>query len=347
MGLQYAFFKANTRLVKAAGNSPPLKRAEKGPAVVLLQAGFLDLGYSLPISTKKGGVPDGIYGKETYDVVYQFQKDHKLSKDGVAGKQTITTLDALLVAKTKPIPKPIKPLHPKPLPSTNEYQVGSKDPVLRADKGSGVWNSSPVTNTARAQWALIMGILPGAAAVIGDDAAINMAHYMGNSGKDLTIDLEDMVADVSSAQKRYLAEVKQAKKFVEMLPDGKFGITSKRTNGGYNYKSENWNWFFAVGGYSTWGKGVAEVKTLGKKTMITLEFEYKFYDRYNWDNGKKVTILGVEITDHFMGEFHRQGLAQEFNMYGSFKRKLSWEKGQSIPANQIAVKKSSVKKYGW
>lgn len=31
---------------------------------------------------------------------------------------------------------------------------------------------------------------------------------------------------------------------------------------------------------------------------------------------KKVTYAGIEITDEFMGEFHRQGLAKEFKMYG-------------------------------
>jgi hypothetical protein len=41
------------------------------------------------------------------------------------------------------------------------------------------------------------------------------------------------------------------------------------------------------------------------------------------------------VTDKFMGEFHRQGLAQEFECFGSFKRKFSWKKGDAIPPGQM------------
>ena len=56
------------------------------------------------------------------------------------------------------------------------------------------------------------------------------------------------------------------------------------------------------------------------KDEYTLEFEYKFYDRYNWDGGKQVTILGHVVTDEFMGEFHRHGLARVFDLRGSVKK---------------------------
>ncbi len=82
---------------------------------------------------------------------------------------------------------------------------------------------------------------------------------------------------------------------------------------------------YKEGGYSAWGKGNATVC----KDEYTLEFEYKFYDRYNWDTGKSVKILGYKVTDQFMGEFHRQGLAQEFNMRGSVKKTIMWKKGQA------------------
>jgi hypothetical protein len=64
-------------------------------------------------------------------------------------------------------------------------------------------------------------------------------------------------------------------------------------------------------------------------------FEYKFYDRYNWDGGKKVDIFGVTITDAFMGEFHRQGMAKEYDCFGSVRRQLSWQHGQPIPRPQL------------
>ena len=64
-----------------------------------------------------------------------------------------------------------------------------------------------------------------------------------------------------------------------------------------------------------------------------MNFEYKFFDRYNWDKGKSVTIniagRPVTITDAFMGEFHRMGLANEFNMKGSVYKVVKWRRGQA------------------
>lgn len=56
-----------------------------------------------------------------------------------------------------------------------------------------------------------------------------------------------------------------------------------------------------------------------------LSFQYHFYDRYNWDEGKAVTIAGIVITDEFMGEFHLQGLAQEYDEVGVLNCEFSWE----------------------
>jgi hypothetical protein len=49
-----------------------------------------------------------------------------------------------------------------------------------------------------------------------------------------------------------------------------------------------------------------------------------------------VTIGPVTITDKFMGEFHRQGLAQEFNMVGAVGRKFRWRMGEAIPEEQYS-----------
>lgn len=39
-----------------------------------------------------------------------------------------------------------------------------------------------------------------------------------------------------------------------------------------------------------------------------------------------MTIFGVKITDEFMGEFQREGLAKEFNRNGSVKQTITWKK---------------------
>lgn len=63
------------------------------------------------------------------------------------------------------------------------------------------------------------------------------------------------------------------------------------------------------------------------------------YDCYNWDGGKEVTIMGTTITDEFMGEFHRQGLARGFNCHDSIRRKLAWDGDFGAPDKTIVLKR--------
>jgi hypothetical protein len=49
-----------------------------------------------------------------------------------------------------------------------------------------------------------------------------------------------------------------------------------------------------------------------------------------------VTLFGVKITDHFMGEFHRQGLAREFDCIGSLRRRFAWKQGDLDIGNQLS-----------
>jgi len=217
-----------------------------------------------------------------------------------------------------------------------EYQLGEGDPALSPDVGAGVWNSELLEISTPIKRAAIIGILPHATVLIGDDAVKHIWHYLLNTGNDYYIDFENMISDLESGRLRFINEVRQAQQFVKTLPLGNHKITSKKPNGAYARKSENWNWFFAVGGYSTWGKGSISISLDKDKNRIYLmDFEYKFFDRYNWDGGKAVDIFGITVTDHAMGTFHRQGVAREFNMYGSVKRAFKWVGDGVIPDKEI------------
>ena len=161
------------------------------------------------------------------------------------------------------------------------------------------------------------------------DAWAHLWHYLGNSGKTYTIRFQKMIDDLKSLQAIRAGEIADARKFVMNLSDGTYNITSGRATNGYARFSESSNWFYAVGGYSVWGKG--QVTVSNKQTCFEIKYEFKFEDRYNWDAGKSVNILGVTITDDFMGKFQRQGLAREFNMIGSVKQTIKWKKGDKAP----------------
>jgi hypothetical protein len=333
MALKYPPFAACAAMEQAAKNAPPLRRGARGIAVALLQSALIQAGEKLPKSTKKTGVPDGDFGEETQQAVFSYQRKIKAHPDGVAGEKTIKALDAAMV-KATPVPPP-SPSGPPRLPSTPDYEVGTGDPALGHDPGAGAWKSKPWQMSYGVLKEAIIQALPTAYVVIGSDATKHMAHYLGNSGLDYTIDLEGMVKDVPSARARYEDEVAQAQELVEKLPVGKYSIHSRKAENGYNRQAESRNWFFAIGGYTKWGQGAVTAKTTAGVTEYELDFEYKFYDRYNWDAGKSVTFAGITVTDVFMGEFHRQGLAREFDCYGSFKRHLTWKKGEKIPTQQL------------
>jgi hypothetical protein len=219
------------------------------------------------------------------------------------------------------------------------YKIGNDDPPLKHDRGAGIWKSEPTHPETKDIKDWILRILPSAHVTIGRDAAKHLNHYFENTGKDYTIDLKGLLDTVPGdielenpaefypgGKRLYNRELDEAKIFVKSLNRiGRFEITSQVARVGRIYPRESWNWYYAVGGYSSWGKGTATVTgiTNGRK-LCKLDFEYKFFDRYNWDGGKRVFIYGVEITDEAMGQFHREGLAKEFNMYGSYKETVEW-----------------------
>lgn len=65
-----------------------LNMGDHGSAVKSLQEKLIRLGYSCG---NHGA--DGDFGSATYNAVKEFQKDHNLSADGIAGSQTLTAID--------------------------------------------------------------------------------------------------------------------------------------------------------------------------------------------------------------------------------------------------------------
>jgi peptidoglycan hydrolase-like protein with peptidoglycan-binding domain len=314
--------------------SNPLKKGARGTGVRLLQGGLIDLGYKLPRSTQKAGVPDGIFGIEVTDIVAKFQSAQKLTADGFVGKVTLSRLDQLLAKKAAPPPPVLPPI--VPAATSLDYMLGAIEPTVTPDSGAGPWNSRPTEASYLALRSAIIEALPLAIPVLGDDAVAHMWHYLMGSARPYTIDLAGMLNEVPSAKDRYEDEVYQAIDFVEGLPVGSHPITSRSIETGYVHKEQNWNWYYAIAGYKRWGIGQAKValNPQGERTY-SLDFTYKVQDRYNWDNGKSVTLLGIKITDYFMGEFHRQGIAREFDCKGEVRRRFNWKHGEDISNAQL------------
>jgi peptidoglycan hydrolase-like protein with peptidoglycan-binding domain len=99
MALSIPRLAVNTQIQAAAVNQPPLKVGSSGEGVVILQQALVDLGFTMPRSTRGGNsLPDGIFGAETEQVVKQFQTGNGLTADGVVGRLTLERLEAALIA---------------------------------------------------------------------------------------------------------------------------------------------------------------------------------------------------------------------------------------------------------
>jgi murein L,D-transpeptidase YcbB/YkuD len=106
MSLTSPRFSGNQRLQRAATNQPPMRRGERGDAVALLQDALVELGFPMPITTQKGeSFPDGIFGAETEKTVAEFQSRHGLTRDGVAGHDTLHRLDELFQYERTYLPR--------------------------------------------------------------------------------------------------------------------------------------------------------------------------------------------------------------------------------------------------
>jgi hypothetical protein len=79
----------------------------------------------------------------------------------------------------------------------------------------------------------------------------------------------------------------------------------------------------------------AIVADMGSSRNCELDFIYHVRDRYNWDNGKQVEFHDIIVTDTFMGEFHRRGLAREFGCIGSVRRRFAGRSGEAIRATSL------------
>jgi len=138
--LKAARFAGDERLEKAFDNSPPMRRGEKGDAVAKLQQALIDDGFKMPVSTRKTGSPDGIYGRETKDTVIKFQGTYGLKVDGAVGRQTLGKLDELYAG---PTPTKISP-KTKPEIEASESELG-KHIVDDMDKANDPKSFSPTS----------------------------------------------------------------------------------------------------------------------------------------------------------------------------------------------------------
>jgi hypothetical protein len=158
------------------------------------------------------------------------------------------------------------------------------------------------------------------------NAARHMRHYLGNTGAPLTVNVDLMLRDVELLRQAYDRQLADAHQKADLRVAGmggnvqatNFQLTGDRKSDVYCSQSQSRDWFFAIGGFTYWY--TAEVQVLPTEAgppQITMIFTLHIFDRYNWDQGKAVTIAGITVKDEQLGRLHRVGLAQEYDVNGT------------------------------
>jgi|GEM_PF-3102063 len=95
--LQSGRFAGDERLEEALDGNRHVKFGDEGDHVKKLQQAMIDDGIQMPISTRKTGLPDGIFLSETQEAVRTFQRHCGLAAkdvDGIVGPITMGLFDA-------------------------------------------------------------------------------------------------------------------------------------------------------------------------------------------------------------------------------------------------------------
>ena len=114
------------------GNYTKLQLGSRGERVTLLQQSLAQLGYT-------PGRADGSFGNATYKAVVAFQKAEGLTKDGIAGKKTLTRIETRLSSGAAPVaetPAPTAAPTAAPAPAETVTTDGYTIPTVTLRKGA-------------------------------------------------------------------------------------------------------------------------------------------------------------------------------------------------------------------
>lgn len=200
------------------------------------------------------------------------------------------------------------------------------------DEGSGEYDQRDPGFEDYANYELAELIATGGDLTGKEPAAENMRHFLGNSGDDMPIDVDDMMT--SAPQLAAEIEATRQQMGQQAIADAQqSGATGPVTfpintdwSGYYISESESAEYFYATGGmqYNVNGSVTAHPpSTPGGEWTYEMNTEVNTRDRYNWDSGKSVTIGPVQVDDEQMQGLHQSGLAQEYNIVGQSSRQTT------------------------
>jgi len=180
------------------------------------------------------------------------------------------------------------------------------------------------------------------------NAARHMRHYLGNSGKTLSVNVDHMLRDLPDFKKLVEEQIALARQEANarimagnQTESMQFSISSQWDLDKKHYANpvKKGDWFMAMGGF--YYKYTALIETTpsltpNRETTVKMTTQIHVFDRYNWDGGKSVPIGDMIITDEMVAELHKVGLAKEYNINGSSSSvTTTWNYPKSSPTTHF------------
>ncbi|GAB4465962.1 MAG: hypothetical protein Kow0070_28650 [Anaerolineales bacterium] len=198
-----------------------------------------------------------------------------------------------------------------------------------------------------------------------DDAARHMSHYLGDSGRELKVNVDEMMTEIPQFKSAVQATLESTlKKNLSAIPLSQ-GVESRFETDWIDFyaKQQNSpNWFYAMGGYYYWIGANAKVISAPRENNAIIKVVYRIAvsDYYNWDAGKATTFPKPEgikipslpetyegkiidlgdtllIYDTALAELHKAGIAQEYHIAGETAKKVIYYEYNTATSELIPV----------
>jgi len=211
------------------------------------------------------------------------------------------------------------------------------DPPFQPGDGQGEWDAENPSLKDRARkvaYSAALKLVPANYA----HAAINLRHYLDNTGTDFVNQPEDIMNDIPLFKTAVTELAKRQASAAFLAASTGSGATRTFRSGWnvfYSTPEINKEWYYALGGFSYAVAGTVTTRKVGAAWVGDLSYKVYIFDRYNWDGDKSTDILpGITVTDKEIGRLHVVGLAREYAVRGASRvfKVLAWNgKAGSLP----------------
>lgn len=282
------------------------------------------------ISVKLTGMTPELFSKEIFLSLYTFDKT------GVKYVTDFQSTDAPEWVSYEFIKGPLEITINKITYSTDGVTAPAGDRIKQMNASNADYKkgSSESTSLYRIMANLIV---TGGNSLGMPNAAKFMNHYLGNTGKQYTIDVASMMSSDSGALSCRNTAINNALRAAEALArEGKtFTINQLSEGHPMQWQLATNDWQYSLGSYfddvDVINLTVTEID--GVK-VYSADIKYIVTDFYNWDTTDYNKFKDI-ISPHQLHELHKAGKAREFLSYGEITYKnITWTEGQT--ASEIA-----------